>query len=162
MGPCGRGGPWAPLRPVWVHTSRGSRDLAAGLTAPACGGRGAGQRGAWASPACTHRGGAGATITGKAKAAVSLLGKYLRKPQEAAGWRAGSSTAPQAPGPPAGGHPSLHPLEAVHGGVPLWAGRGPCTQPGFVFRIINCAQSARALCSWTGHCSSLGCEMQFT
>lgn len=62
-------------------------------------GRAGGTARAWGLPRRTHRGGAGATITGKAKAVVSLLGKYLWKPQEAAGGRAGPSAAPRHPGP---------------------------------------------------------------
>lgn len=58
-------------------------------------GEGEWARQAWGLPSPHLGGGAGATITGKAKAVVSLLGKYLQKPQEAAGWRAGPSQSPR-------------------------------------------------------------------
>lgn len=119
-----------------------------------------GSAGPGASPAGTHGGGAGATITGKAKAVVSLLGKYLQKPQEA-GWRAGAFVEPQAQASAA-----QEPRPPAHGALPPTAahlGRARPLHPAFfVSHIINCAQSTRVLHSWTGHCSPLGCEMQFT
>lgn len=84
-------------------------------------------------------GGARATITGKAKAVVSLLSKYLWKPQEAAGWSAGP---PRSPRPAAARRPPARAAPAPARGPPIWAGRGPCTQRRFVVRIIDGAQSA--------------------
>lgn len=132
LGPRGRRGPGS-------HAAEPPRGSPEPSPAPAWGsgrcqaraGRGSGRGRPGASPARTAHlgGGAGATITGKAKAVVSLLGKYLQKPQEAAGGgpsrsprpghSGGTGTRPsERPAPPAarlGPAPSPTPLSVVRG-----------------------------------------------
>lgn len=86
----------APAPPVGTGRCGGGERAAPGLGPP--------------QPAPTG-GGARATITGKAKAAVSLLGKYLQKPQEVAGWRAGrGQPRAQAPSSRTRGGPGPRPV----------------------------------------------------
>ena len=97
-------------------------------------------------------GGARATITGKAKAVVSLLSKYLWKPQEAAGWRAGPSTAPP-PRPLLGTAPSP---QGARSGRPSGPGAAPAPSPALfcvlstAHKVPECFTPGRAIAALSG------------
>lgn len=116
-------------------------------------GRGGGPARARGLPSPNPRGGgARATITGKAKAVVSLLSKYLWKPQEAAGWRAGPSTVPP-PRPLPGTAPSPR---GTRSGRPSGPGAAPAPSPALfcvlstAHEVPECFTPGRAIAALSG------------